>query len=245
MVILLSFAIKFLQSMDAFDCLVKNEPNFMSFPLEILNIIKTYYTENLIKEANEIINQRRLQNSSDGLFISLKEDIIHYGFKYSCLSNLRRFGYTDIYYERVYASVPESYNIVDCVLKNKWSEVGMYPPQCPILRLDRVRLPTPEWLVQLEKRLYLKYKTDFVHCLTQLKLFAGYFKKGDLSRTLQFGYNLGRLQEISSNPDYTMCFQQVIHLFQEQEWNGLDAYIDTLQKRFQIGYDSAILEKAN
>jgi len=61
--------------MDAFDCLVKNESNFIIFPLEILNIIKTYYTENLIKEANKIINKRRLQNSSDGLFISLKEDI--------------------------------------------------------------------------------------------------------------------------------------------------------------------------
>ena len=30
-----------------------------------------------------------------------------------------------------------------------------------------------------------------------------------------------------------------------QDWNGLDAYIDTLQKRFQIGYDRVILEKAH
>lgn len=215
--------------MDAFDCIVQNNPNLKSLPYEILNIIKKYYIEKLINEANENIQAR----TQDHLYkYYLKEDINYYGSSYSYLCNFK--------FDK---QIQDSFNIVKCVLNNKWFEIGLYPPGFPALRLTKT--PTPEWLLQLEKRLHLKYKTDFVHCITQLKLFAGDFKKGNLSRILQFGYNLGRLQEINSNPDYTICFQQVIRLCQAQEWLGLDAYIDILKERFQIGYDTAILHKAN
>jgi hypothetical protein len=186
--------IKFLQRMDAFDCIVKTDSNLASLPQDVLNIIRPNYIELLEEEAAEIIANRK----ENILYTYLKEDIQNYGYNYSYLSHCRH----------------------------------------------SLELCTPEWLIKLGERLYLKYETDFVHCLSQLKRFAGYFKQGDLSRTLQFGYDLGRLQEISDNPDHTIFWEPVERLFLAQDWNGLDAYIDTLQKRFQIGYDTSILEKA-
>jgi len=200
-----------------------------------LDIIKLNYMEKLREQANEEI-QVLAQNE---LYTSLKEDIRHYGYNYSYLAGCRHSGEV---------SIPESYNIVKCALKSLWFELDMWPPILPILRFDNL----PEWLLQLRERLHLKYDTDFVHCLSQLKRFAGYFKQNDFSRILQFGYNLGRLQEIShyeisddsdSNSDHTIFWQPVERLFLAQDWDGLDAYIDTLQKRFQIGYDYSILAK--
>ena len=137
--------------------------------------------------------------------------------------------------------------------------MGHLPPFLTRLYLGNIHTPAhPEWLLQLKERLHLKYKTDarlhlkyktdFIHCLSQLKRFIGYFKKGDLTRTLHVGYNLGRLQEISTKAakaDHPIFWQPVECLFLVQDWNGLDAYIDTIQKRFQIGYDRSILEMAN
>jgi len=191
-----------------------------------LDIIKLNYMEKLREQANEEI-QVLAQNE---LYTSLKEDIRHYGYHYSCLADCRHSGEV---------SIPESYNIIKCALKSLWFELDMWPPSLPILRFDNL----PEWLIKLQERLHLKYTTDFVYCLSQLKRFAGYFKQNDFSRILQFGYNLGRLHEISDNPDHTIFWQPVERLFLAQDWDGLDAYINTLQKRFQIGYDYSILAK--
>ena len=202
--------------MDAFVCIVKHETNFVSLPQELLDII-----------------QKRKQNR---LFKFLNEDIIQAGQNYFYLSGMRHDSHS---------SIPESYNIVKCAVENRLlSDLGLYPPALTILRCrEYPELSTPEWLTQLKTRLHLKYNTGFVHCLSQLKRFVGYFKQGDLSRTLQFGYNLGRLQEISGKSDHTIFWQPVERLFLSQDWNGLDAYIDTLQRLFQIGYDHAILVK--
>ena len=216
--------IKSLQSMDAFDCFVKNNPNLAGLPKDVLNIIRSNYIELLEEEATEIIANR----TKNILYIYLKEDIQHHGYNYSYLSNCRHSGEGEV-------SIPESYNIVNCAVKEQWFELGMLPPSLPILRLWRPE--TPEWLIQLRasrtsRTSKLKYDTQFVYCISQLKRFVGYFKQGDLSRVLQFGYNLGRLQEISEKPDHTIFWQPVERLFLAQDWIGLDAYIDTLQKRF-------------
>ena len=205
-------------NMDAFDCFVKNGSNLESLPQELLDVIRTNYMEQLREDTKKKI-QVRAQNK---LYYYLISDCRQYGSWYSSEANSKFSGKLGF---------QESTNIVKRVLKIPYRTYKCSTP--------------PEWLLQLRERLHLKYTTGFVHCLSQLKRFAGYFKQNDFSRILQFGYNLGRLQEISDNPDHTIFWQPVERLFLAQDWNGLDAYIDTLQKRFQIGYDYSILAKTS
>ena len=221
--------IKFLQIMNAFWCLVKTDPNLSRLPVELLLMIEPHYIKSLIKKTKEIIHTRK-QNK---LYQYLRDDIIYYGG-----------GYTDLC-QSIHSNelrIPESTNIIKGILDYSiWNIV--LPKRLHSLH-SRHELREPKWSIQLRKRLHLKYNTDFVHCLSQLKRFADYFKQGDLRRILQFGYNLGRLQEISTKKDHTIFWCPVERLILEEDWIGLDAYIDTIQKRFQIGYDQAILKKA-
>ena len=179
------------------------------------------------------------------LYKNLKADIIDHGSNYLYLSDCRINGNIHI---------PPAYNIVNCALKHLYNELGHLPPfHLPPfltrLTFGKTHTPAPpEWHIQLKAKLHLKYKTDFVHCLTQMKLFASYFKQGntDLTIPFQFGNNLGRLREIINKPDFTIfCKEEVERLFLAQDWIGLDESIDTIQKRFQIGYDPSILEMVN
>ena len=230
-----------LQSMDAFDCIAKNDPNLEGLPQELLDIIKHNYMKQLEEDTKKKVR------SKNSIFTYVKEDIVYHGNRYVNLSS-------------IYSNTDES-DIVERALKNK------------LFRFDEL-LSTPEWLLQLQNRLYLKYETDFVFCLSQLKRLVGFFKKNDLdlSKIVQFGYNLGRLNEISAHEDqdeirdhedqdeisdhedqdeirdhkdHTIFWKSVERLFNEKDWEGLDAYIDTLQKRFQIGYDPDILAKSS
>ena len=216
--------------MDSFDCLVENDPNLSRLPEYLLRIIKRHYTKFLKQKVTEIINKRFKYN----LFKDFREEIINFGGDYYYLRNLIHSGIV---------SIPESYGIIKCVLKRLWSELDMLPPPIAYMSMKIYTPDTPEWRIQLQERLHLKYKTDFVYCLSVLKCFVGYFKRGDLTKTFQFGYNLGRLQEITSKTDHTIKWYRLEYLFLEQEWSELDAYIDTIQKSFQIGYDHAILER--
>ncbi len=265
--------------MDAFDCIAKNDPNLEGLPQELLDIIKHNYMKQLEEDTKKKIQVR----SKNSIFTYVKEDIEVYGTNYLNVSIYRNSDESDI---------PESYNIVECVLKNKmFDELGLFPRLSKIRFFDKLP-PTPEWLLQLQNRLYLKYESDFVFCLSQLKRLVGFFKKNDLdlSKIVQFGYNLGRLDEISAHEDqdeisdhedqdeisdhedhdeisahedqdeisdhedqdeisahedHTIFWKSVERLFNEKDWEGLDAYIDTLQKRFQIGYDPDILAKSS
>jgi len=227
--------------MNSFWCLAERDSNLSRLPVEILRMIEPHYTESLIKHTKEII-QTRIR---DKLYKNLKADIIDHGSNYLYLSDCRINGNIHI---------PPAYNIVNCALKHLYNELGHLPPfHLPPfltrLTFGKTHTPAPpEWHIQLKAKLHLKYKTDFVHCLTQMKLFASYFKQGntDLTIPFQFGNNLGRLREIINKPDFTIfCKEEVERLFLAQDWIGLDESIDTIQKRFQIGYDPSILEMVN
>jgi len=82
-----------------------------------------------------------------------------------------------------------------------------------------------------------------VHCISQLKRFTKYFINGDLSRALQFGYNLGRLQELSGYPDHTIYWQPIEKYFNTKEFVLLDNYIDQLKNQLNVEYDIEVISK--
>jgi len=99
----------------------------------------------------------------------------------------------------------------------------------PIHRQLLCNIPTitPEFLDNIIYATGMN-KEHIRHCLSQLKRFVGYFMRGDMSRTLQFGYNLGRLQEMCTTPYHTIFWQPIEHLYNAGNWIGLNSYIDTL-----------------
>lgn len=235
-IVLFCIRIEFLQRMDYFDCFVENNYEIKRLPNELLDIIKSYNIEHLKEQVKKKIKQQ----SQDRLRKELMEDIQSYGSDYLYASTLR---------STLRAPIPKCENIIKSLLNHTyWPMMGELPPQIHVLRFARADNPTPEWMFILKKKRYLKYKTDFVHCLSQLKCSAGYFKRGNLSisktleLTLQFGYNLGRLQEISGKPEYNIFWQPAQRLFQEQDWNGLDLYIDKWKNHFQISDYQTILD---
>lgn len=89
----------------------------------------------------------------------------------------------------------------------------------------------------------LENKDQIVYCLSQLKRFAKYFKSGDTDRILQFGYTLGRLQQLCSTPNQNIFWQPPEKFIMNHDWNGLDAYVDYLLQEFNLEYDMDILAK--
>ena len=85
--------------------------------------------------------------------------------------------------------------------------------------------------------------SHIIHSISQLKRFNKYFQAGDMSRALQFGYNLGRLQELSGNPDHKVFWQPIEKFYNAGEFQALDKYIDKLKTRLGVEYDSEILAK--
>lgn len=82
-----------------------------------------------------------------------------------------------------------------------------------------------------------------VHCISQLKRFNKSFMSGDLSRTLQFGYNLGRLQELSGNPDHKIYWQPIEKFYNNKEFHLLDTYLDELKTLLHVEYDLVLISK--
>ena len=82
-----------------------------------------------------------------------------------------------------------------------------------------------------------------VHCISQMKRFNKSFMQGDLSRTLQFGYNLGRLQELSGNPDHKIYWQPIEKFYNSQEFQLLDKYLDELKTQLNVEYDLVLIAK--
>jgi hypothetical protein len=85
---------------------------------------------------------------------------------------------------------------------------------------------------------------QIVHCMSQLKRFADCFAKGDSSRMLQFGYNLGRLQELCGETTYPeVWWKPIEQAIEGKKWSDLDAYLEELRDALGMDYDKATLEK--
>lgn len=88
-------------------------------------------------------------------------------------------------------------------------------------------------------------KEQIIHCLSQLKRFGDCMARGDSSRTLQFGYNLGRLQELcgeTAHPE--LWWKPIEKTIEEKDWAGLDTYLEELRETLGVEYDKPTLEKA-
>lgn len=84
------------------------------------------------------------------------------------------------------------------------------------------------------------------HALSQLKRFAERAREGKPFKTLQFGYNLGRLQEMvdGGKPGmHSVWWKPVEPLVESQNWEGLSHQIDLFQVKVGIDYDEATLRK--
>ena len=87
-------------------------------------------------------------------------------------------------------------------------------------------------------------KEQVIHCLSQLKRFSECFQKGDTSRLLQFGYNLGRLQELCGETSYPEIWWKPIETaIIEKNWDKLDSQIKEIQEVLSIEFDEATLKK--
>ena len=88
-------------------------------------------------------------------------------------------------------------------------------------------------------------KEQIQHALSQLKRFANCFKQGDMKRLLQFGYNLGRLQELcgeTAHPEiWWKPFETMIN---EKKWDELNSYLDELLHSLGISYDEQTVRSA-
>ena len=87
-------------------------------------------------------------------------------------------------------------------------------------------------------------KEQIIHCLSQLKRFADCIAKGDSSRVLQFGYNLGRLQELCGETTHPeLWWKPIEKAIEAKDWVELDAYLEELREALGVEYDKATLEK--
>ena len=87
-------------------------------------------------------------------------------------------------------------------------------------------------------------KTQIIHCISQLKRFSECFKTDPTNRILQFGYNLGRLQELVGDTTHPEIWWKPIEkAIEEKNWKELDDYIEDLRETLGVEYDKATLEK--
>ena len=88
-----------------------------------------------------------------------------------------------------------------------------------------------------------KKPEQIVHCLSQLKRFTQCFKTGDTSRMLQFGYNLGRLQELLGETDkHKIWWKPIDALIAKKKWTLLDAQVEKMRRALDIDYDQKTLD---
>jgi hypothetical protein len=85
---------------------------------------------------------------------------------------------------------------------------------------------------------------QIVHCLSQLRRFSHCFLENDFSRMLQFGYNLGRLQELCGETNHPEIWWSPIEkLIAQKEWGKLFKMIDSISNVVNIDYDASVLAK--
>jgi Cu-Zn family superoxide dismutase len=83
-----------------------------------------------------------------------------------------------------------------------------------------------------------KRQNQIIHCISQLKRFTNCFKEGDMKRLLQFGYNLGRLQELCGETAYPEIWWKPFEMMiNEKKWEDLHLYLDELRDSLHIVYD--------
>jgi hypothetical protein len=64
--------------------------------------------------------------------------------------------------------------------------------------------------------------------------------KGDTTRLLQFGYNLGRLQELCGETEkHVLWWKPIDKMVSTVSWRELSDYIDTIKSTIGIEYDAA------
>lgn len=89
-------------------------------------------------------------------------------------------------------------------------------------------------------------KKQIKHAICQLFRFIRLFKLGDMSRRYQFGYNLGRLQELCFETTHPEIWWKPIEGFLDgaenakteedrlHNWKGLEAYTHELREALNI-----------
>jgi hypothetical protein len=88
---------------------------------------------------------------------------------------------------------------------------------------------------------------QIIHAVSQLKRFAERAKEGKEFRVLQFGYNLGRLQEMMDCRKEKMnavWWTPIEPLVEAKNWDALSAKIDELRLRTNLAYDTATVNKS-
>ncbi len=87
-------------------------------------------------------------------------------------------------------------------------------------------------------------KEQIIHCISQLKRFSECFKTNPTQRILQFGYNLGRLQELVGDTTHPEIWWKPIEkAIEDKNWKDLEEYIEELRDALGVEYDKATLEK--
>lgn len=85
------------------------------------------------------------------------------------------------------------------------------------------------------------------HAISQLKRFASRASEGKPFKTLQFGYNLGRLQEMIDGGKERMneyWWKPIEPLVLEEKWDELIKVIDRFrEEKVQKDYDDATVKK--
>ena len=83
------------------------------------------------------------------------------------------------------------------------------------------------------------------HAVSQLKRFAERAKEGKPFKYLQFGYNLGRLQEMVDPGEgkHVTWWKPVEPLVEESKWSELSDKIDELLTKTGVSYDDELIKK--
>lgn len=89
-------------------------------------------------------------------------------------------------------------------------------------------------------------KEQIEHAISQLKRFTERAKEGQEFNALQFGYNLGRAQEMvdgSISKSHEIWWKPIEPLVLAKKWDDLSAKIDTLKTRAKVDYDEPTVNK--
>jgi hypothetical protein len=84
------------------------------------------------------------------------------------------------------------------------------------------------------------------HSVSQLKRFAERAKEGKPFKSVQFGYNLGRLQEMIDGGKVGMnvyWWKPIEPLIEDKKWEELSKKIDEFREKTGKEYDEATVQK--
>jgi hypothetical protein len=85
-------------------------------------------------------------------------------------------------------------------------------------------------------------KSQIQHCITQLMRFTLCVAEGKPFRTLQFGYNLGRLQELcKSIGTYKSWWPPIEKAITKERWDLLAEHVESIRRALDVEFDQKIL----